>query len=40
MSKCNTVNSVNKTQGIWRMKCFFLTSMYFSEMKIDTQCLF
>ena len=50
MSKCDIVNSVNKIKWLFReygalnvtevFWGFFLTSVYFSEMKIDTQCLF
>ena len=40
MSKCDIVNSVNKIKWLFReydALRFFLMSVHFSEMKIDTQ---
>ena len=47
MSKCNIVNSVNKIKRLFReygtlnvTEVFLFDVSVFSEMKIDTKCLF
>ena len=47
MSKCDIVNSINKIKWLFMeygalngTEVFLFTSVYFCEMKIDTQSLF